>query len=721
MGDLGVTSERGLKVFMLSLHGLVRGHDLELGRDADTGGQVTYVVELARALGRSRRVAQVDLLTRLVEDPAVSPDYARPHEELGPGARIVRLPFGPRRYLRKELLWPHLEGLTLRCLGLFETGFWKVPDVIHSHYGDAGWVGARLARALNVPLVHTGHSLGILKKRRLIEAGRKESALERQFHFERRIEAEEEAFRQARLVVTSTRQEIEEQWACYAGFDAAKCLVIPPGIDAERFGPSSRWGIGDSAWVDRFLARPGLPMVLAVCRPAPKKNIGRLVQAYGEDPALQRMANLVIVAGTREDIRAADEDVREVLTEMLLLIDRYDLWGKVAIPKSHVPEQIPELYRLAARRRGVFVNPAVTEPFGLTLLEAAASGLPIVATEHGGPREIVERCGNGLLVDPLDTRAIAAALRDALSDAERWRAWSKNGVAGVARTYTWGSHVASLLSEATRLRSVRREPALGDRRRAARPFRWLLLTDIDDTLIGDRDALARLLGWLEGRRAEVGFGVATGRSLPQALGGLSEWGVPLPDVIVASVGTEVYWGSDLVRDAGWRQHISQGWDRGAVAEALAGIPGLEPQPADCQGELKVSFYIDANPAAAAAAARHRLRSRLLRARLVASQGRFLDVLPMRASKRLATRFLARRSGVPLARVLVAGDSGNDLDMLAGETYGVVVGNHKPELLALRGRPRVHFAAGCYADGILDGIRRWRFGPPLSFPPEAASA
>ena len=58
-------SQPSITILMLSLHGLVRGHDLELGRDADTGGQVTYVVELARALGRNPGVERVDLLTRL--------------------------------------------------------------------------------------------------------------------------------------------------------------------------------------------------------------------------------------------------------------------------------------------------------------------------------------------------------------------------------------------------------------------------------------------------------------------------------------------------------------------------------------------------------------------------------------------------------------------------------------------------------------------------------
>jgi sucrose-phosphate synthase len=61
-----------LYVLMVSVHGLLRGHDLELGRDADTGGQTTYFVESARALARHHDVGQVDLLTRLIDDPSTS-------------------------------------------------------------------------------------------------------------------------------------------------------------------------------------------------------------------------------------------------------------------------------------------------------------------------------------------------------------------------------------------------------------------------------------------------------------------------------------------------------------------------------------------------------------------------------------------------------------------------------------------------------------------------
>ena len=94
----------GYYLLHLHLHGLFRGHDLELGRDADTGGQTTYVLELAKGLAARPEVDRVDVVTRLIQDKRVSPDYARAHEPLVGGANIVLLPCGPRRYLRKECL-----------------------------------------------------------------------------------------------------------------------------------------------------------------------------------------------------------------------------------------------------------------------------------------------------------------------------------------------------------------------------------------------------------------------------------------------------------------------------------------------------------------------------------------------------------------------------------------------------------------------------------------
>jgi sucrose-phosphate synthase len=117
------------------------------------------------------------LLTRRVVDPQVSADYAEPIEILSPKARIVRIEAGPEGYIRKEELWDHLDSFADNALAFLRAEGLN-PDIVHSHYADAGYVGVRLANLLGVPLVHTGHSLGRVKRRRLIASGLKRDLIE---------------------------------------------------------------------------------------------------------------------------------------------------------------------------------------------------------------------------------------------------------------------------------------------------------------------------------------------------------------------------------------------------------------------------------------------------------------------------------------------------------------------------------------------------------------
>lgn len=706
---------RDLYVLMLSVHGLMRGRDLELGSDADTGGQTLYVIELARALGRHARVEQVDVLTRLVDDPDVSLDYANQNESLGERARLVRLPFGPKRYVRKESLWNHLDQMVDRTISYLRQQP-RLPDVIHSHYADAGYVGVQLSQLLGIPLVHTGHSLGRCKRQRLLDHGRKAQAIDRQFNFARRIAAEEDVLAHASLVVTSTPQESAEQYGLYENHQPGRMVVIPPGTDTSRFSPPGRDPIPPHvpALVDRFLDQPKKPLLLAICRPEMRKNLRRLVTAFGESPELRERANLAIVAGNRDDIRTMDEAQAEVLSDLLFDIDRYDLWGSVALPKQHQPDDIPALYRLAARRRGAFVNPALTEPFGLTLIEAAASGLPVVATNDGGPRDIIGNCENGILVDPLDSAAIARALLDVVSDARTWQRYARRGISGVADHYTWDAHVAKYLKAIDnvvhRARKQVRRARVGQRP-SINPMPYvqrLLVSDIDNTLVGDRDGLTALVSMLRARPARFGFGVATGRHLPSALNILRQERVPLPDVLITAVGTEIHYGPDVRPDTGWERHIQHLWRRDALAALYADVEGLTLQSDDQQSALKLSFNVDPEAAPSLRELQMRLRQARLHANLIYSHNAFLDVLPIRASKGQAIRYLAYKWGLPLHDFLVAGDSGNDIEMLIGDTRAVVVSNHSSELDKLKGMEQVYFAGTPCAAGIIEGMRHYGF-------------
>jgi sucrose-phosphate synthase len=414
------TSEaKGLKIALISLHGLIRVEDPELGRDADTGGQIRYVLELAGELGRHKDVQSVELITRQVIDPRVDPQYGQLEEAIGPNAKLVRIPFGPKRYLKKEKLWPYIEFFIDQMLVHFRKH--GLPDVIHGHYADAGFAGSQLSRLLHIPFVFTGHSLGRVKRQRMLLGADDSPTLERKYRFQTRIEAEEMALETAAMVVTSTNQEVRQQYEIYDHYQPDRMEVIPPGVDLKAFHPAPlEWPSPPIATeIGWFLKSPEKPIILAMCRPDERKNLETLVRVFGESEVLQEKANLVLLMGSREDLREMPRAQQAVLNNVLYLIDRFDLYGLVAYPKSHMPNDVADLYRLAVKQRGVFVNPALTEPFGLTLLEAAASGLPIVATNDGGPMDIIANCQNGLLIDPLDNAAIEKGV---VASAERTKA-----------------------------------------------------------------------------------------------------------------------------------------------------------------------------------------------------------------------------------------------------------------------------------------------------------
>ncbi|KAK1324021.1 putative sucrose-phosphate synthase 4 [Acorus calamus] len=494
--------DKRLYIVLISLHGLVRGDNMELGRDADTGGQVKYVVELARALANIRGVHRVDLLTRQICSPEVDWSYGEPVEMLtrlsdvdstagddACGAYIIRLPCGPReRYIPKESLWSHIPEFVDRALAHIvdvakslgdpsDGGKPLLPYVIHGHYADAGEVAAHLSGALNVPMVLTGHSLGRNKFEQLLKQGRlSKEDINTTYKIMRRIEGEEFGLDAAEMVVTSTRQEIEEQWGLYDGFD----VKLERKLRARRRrGVTCLGHYMPRMTITRFFTNPHKPIILALSRPDPKKNVTTLLKAFGESHQLRELANLTLILGNRDDIEEMSGGASSVLTTVLKLIDRYDLYGQVAIPKHHKQSDVPEIYRLAAKTKGVFINPALVEPFGLTLIEAAAYGLPVVATKNGGPMDIIKNnyrnsfwrqtklnkngspqaLNNGVLVDPHDQAAISAALLKLVADKSLWLDCRRSGLRNIHR-FSWPEHCRSYLSHVEKRARDRRHHCL---------------------------------------------------------------------------------------------------------------------------------------------------------------------------------------------------------------------------------------------------------------------
>lgn len=702
-----------LHVVLISVHGLIRGQDLELGRDADTGGQTRYVVELARALGEHPGISRVDILTRRILDSRVSADYARRSEALSDSVHITRLDCGEDAYLPKEQLWDCLDVFTDNALQWVREHD-LAPDIVHSHYADAGYVGVRLSSHLGVPLVHTGHSLGRVKRRRLLARGLKGAVIEQRYNMSRRIEAEEDILAAAELVITSTNQEIEQQYGHYDHYQTEKMRVIPPGTALDAFHPADG-NERDSAIyreLGRFLLNPDRPVILALSRPDTRKNILTLLEVYGESAELQQAANLVIIAGNREDIHDMESEIQEVLTDILLTIDQYDLYGKVAYPKSHRPEDVPVLYRLAAISQGVFINPALTEPFGLTLIEAAASGLPIVATEDGGPRDITANCRNGYLIDPLDKQDITKTLLKILSDATAWRGLSSRGLQGVRQHYSWQAHTQAYVPALHELlASIRTEPrtSLTLRRRASLYHDRAIFSDLDQNLLGDGSSLSDFLDVMKIYSKCTTFGIATGRRLDAALRMMKRYGIPQPDILITSLGTEICYAPRLTRDSAWAEHIDHLWKPRAITRAMVDLPGIKLQPKAEQSRFKISYYIDPEQAPALDEINSLLHQQDLTANTFLSFGQFLDILPVRASKGFALRWVADQWGIPLENILVAGGSGADEDMMRGNTMAVVVANrHHEELSGLVDSEKIYFARQPCAAGILEAMEHYDY-------------
>jgi sucrose-phosphate synthase len=237
---------------------------------------------------------------------------------------------------------------------------------------------------------------------------------------------------------------------------------------------------------------------------------------------------------------------------------------------------------------------------------------------------------------------------------------------------------------------------------------YFIVANIDNTLVGDSNQhLTEFLTLLQKNREHVGFGLATGRTIESATEFLKEQHVPLPDVLIAAVGAEIYYGKNLHHGRGWETHISAKWNRDKIVDLLKDLTFLKYQPAEAQRRFKISYEIEPGKDRLAMIHERLLRNQC-RYNLIYSQDRYLDILPYRASKGRAIRYLSYKWEIPLGNFLVCGDSGNDEEMLRGEPLGVIVGNYSPELNKLKGIRNIYFAEQKYSSGILEGIKRYQF-------------
>lgn len=458
-----------------------------LGAHPDFGGQLVYVREVALALASMGH--QVDILTRRIVDP-LWPEFAASRESYPEcrGVRVLRFPCGPPHFLPKEELWPYLPEWVQRIARWYRKAG-AAPDAWTGHYGDGGLCAALLQERTGVPYTFTAHSLGAWKLDRLLHpmsdgAGDSSSAaetlqaLEVRYRFGARITAERAAMARAAVIITSTSQERYEQYRhpVYRGAvdvtNDRRFAVVTPGINLEVFGPDRsgpreheiRQIIAERLARDIPPERRGLPAVIAWSRLDPKKNYLGLVMAFARSAELRARANLILIT------RGFDDPLRqpsagsfadwEVLHPVVAAVEHADLWGTVSAFSLAGQDALAALFRWGVETRSVFCLPAVYEPLGLSVIEAMATGLPVVTTKNGGTREIMEGDRFGLLADPYDYEEVASQLLRLIADPEAWDTYARRGRERAVERYSW-RHAAEVYAALSK--EIARGKRVGDR------------------------------------------------------------------------------------------------------------------------------------------------------------------------------------------------------------------------------------------------------------------
>ena len=668
-----------MHIVSLALGGCLKAEPVRYGLTEDTGGHITYILGEMEALARREDVSFAEIITRRFDSPRLGIVHQQAEEWINPKLVITRIDSGNSAYLAKEALSADREAFADALISEFRQRE-RLPDLIHAHFADAADVAIKVEEELGIPFVYTAHSLGLDKRTAMADHSE---------GIEARIAEEDRAIGRACAVVGSSRDECERQLIAYPSARIGKVNRLVPGIDRQQRAASLA---AATDLIAPFLRDPSKPMVLAIARPVRKKNLATLVEAFASSRTLRDRCNLVILAGLRDDLETGSEEQQQVQRELVERIDRHDLYGCVAYPKSHSRDDVQALYALAARTRGVFVNPAFMEPYGLTLVEAAAHGLPVVATKVGGPQDIVAELEHGLLVDPCDVSEIGSAIKRLVTDSHLWNRCSRNALTN-SLEMNWEKYAAGFAQ-------IAREVLAGPE--PEKQPTQLLVSDLDNTLTGCPEGIRRFRRFME-RRQEIGFVVATGRSIVEARRLVRDWELPTPLAWITSVGTEVYRdeGGELMLDQEYSRFIDADWNPEAVASLLSGYPGLVAQPSYEQRPYKRSFFVENE--GHAAEIEKLVRCKGVAARVVFSHSRLLDILPSKAGKAAAMNYVADRLKVPASHVFAAGDSGNDVDMLTACENAILVGNHAEEVASLAARGNVYRSRRENASGALEGV------------------
>jgi len=485
-------------IVVLSPHGFF-GQSNVLGLP-DTGGQVVYILDQVRALEAEMRHRlseqgldidpQIVVITRLIPEAQGTTCDQRIEPIVGTqSAKILRVPFRSesgeivQQWISRFEIWPYLQQFAIDVEHELLAELGQRPDLFIGNYSDGNLVATMLAHRLKVTQCNIAHAF---EKTKYLYSDLYWHEHESQHHFSCQFTADLIAMNSADFIITSTYQEIAGndqslgQYESHISFTMPglyrvvngvdiydpKFNIVSPGADSavyfsytekQRRLTGLHEDIEDLIYggpredTRGLLSDRDKPLIFTMARLDTIKNITGLVKWYGENPQLREMANLFVVAGSVRAENSTDEEERSQILLMHSLMEQYQLDGQVRWLGTRLDKNLSgELYRYVADRKGVFVQPALFEAFGLTVIEAMTCGLPTFATLYGGPLEIIEHGKSGFHIDPNHgakaSQLIYDFLRKSREDENHWFSVSKGGLERVKARYTWELYAERMMT-----------------------------------------------------------------------------------------------------------------------------------------------------------------------------------------------------------------------------------------------------------------------------------
>jgi D-inositol-3-phosphate glycosyltransferase len=406
VGIVTTSVEYPRRVAMISMH----TSPLARPGVGDAGGLNVYVAEVARRLGE--RGLKVDVFAR-ADDPNL-PEIVEMHEH----TRVIHVDAGPREVVPKEALPSLLPEFSAQVRTRID-GY----DLVHSHYWLSGLIGLDVQQCSGIPLVHTMHTMARVKNAALSDDQEGEPGV--------RERGELQIVRRTTVLTANTTDEAAELQSHY-GARPEQIMIVPPGVDLRTFHPCNQ----PKNRAEHGVAQDS-QVILFVGRIQPLKAPDVLIQAVAElarrDPRRHDRLKLIIIGSPS----GPESDWSRTLPPLARALGVEDM------VEFRPYSARAELFRWYCVSDVVGV-PSHNESFGLVALEAQACGRPVVATDVGGLRHVVQDQHTGLLVHDHDTARWADALAALLDDPEERTRMGANA-AGHAARYSWDNTAAATL------------------------------------------------------------------------------------------------------------------------------------------------------------------------------------------------------------------------------------------------------------------------------------